>query len=47
VSLVGIVTCGDPESTLDVSYLEQAGFAEMLPAWRRIVEEEAAAWANS
>ena len=38
-ALIGIVTCGDPEESLDVQFLKDAGFGDELPKWRRMVEK--------
>jgi len=35
--LIGILTCGEPESRLDVEYLKRAGVADRLPRWRELV----------
>ncbi len=40
-TLLGILTCGEPEERLDVAFLERAGFANDLPLWRALAEEEA------
>lgn len=39
-ALVGIVTAGEPEHRIDLSYLESVGALDRLPHWRRIVEDE-------
>ena len=44
-ALVGILTCGDPATTLDQAFLERAGLIQQLPRWRALVEKEVAAWA--
>lgn len=43
-ALAGIITCGDPEGTLNVEFLERAGLARHLPRWRKLVEQQVAAW---
>jgi HD-like signal output (HDOD) protein len=45
-ALAGIVTCGDPESSLDVEFLRRLGWGDRIAEWRAKVEEEAAQWAN-
>jgi putative nucleotidyltransferase with HDIG domain len=40
-ALLGIVSCGDPESELDVDYVTRAGCAERLPRWRELAEATA------
>ncbi len=39
-ALIGIVGCGEPETLLDTAFIERAGFAAQLPAWRKRVETE-------
>ncbi len=43
-ALIGILTCGDPESRLDLGFLENAGVAHRLEEWRKWTEEEVATW---
>jgi HD-like signal output (HDOD) protein len=43
-ALLGILTCGDPEDTLHVAFLERAGLAHHLPRWRELVERAVASW---
>jgi HD-like signal output (HDOD) protein len=43
-ALVGIMTCGDPESSLDLAFLESAGVLSQLPGWRARVEQDVASW---
>jgi HD-like signal output (HDOD) protein len=43
-ALAGIISCGDPEATLDVAFLERVGLACHLPRWRRLVEQQVATW---
>jgi HD-like signal output (HDOD) protein len=42
--LLGILTCGEPEDTLNLAFLESAGLAHRLPRWRELVEREVASW---
>ncbi len=43
-ALVGIVTCGDAEASLDREFLESVGLSGRIAEWRRLVEAEAASW---
>ncbi len=36
-TLSGIIGCGEPESQLDVGYLDTVGVADHLPRWRELV----------
>jgi len=37
-ALTGIVACREPESRLDLAFLQRAGLIEQLPRWRRMAE---------
>ena len=39
-ALVGIISCGDPETALDRGFIERAGFTADLPAWRKMTERD-------
>jgi HD-like signal output (HDOD) protein len=43
-ALLGILTCGDPEDSLNRAFLEREGLARHLPRWRELVEREVATW---
>jgi HD-like signal output (HDOD) protein len=46
-ALLGILTCGDPEDTLNVAFLERAGLAHHLPRWRELVQHEVSSWESA